>query len=114
MGNTMSTEQEHLDRLAELDKERDELVQYLPWWKKFYRRFMTGDSFVAWNLSSLASWMAAFPAGFTAGMSATALAVKYPAAWGVAVKSFAAVQQGWQATTAFAAGLVKVTFMSSS
>lgn len=112
MVRVMSTDE--AVRLSELDKERDILIGRLPWWKKFYRRFMTGDSFVAWNLSSVFSWVAAFPAGFTAGLSATALAAKYPAAWATVVKTGTTVQQGWAAGTAFVAGLVKVAFATGS
>lgn len=107
----MSTD--YAKRLNELDEERDALIKRLPWWKKFYRRFMTGDSFVAWNLSSVFSWMTAFPAGFTAGLSATVLAAKYPAVWASALKLGSAAQQGWATGTAFVAGLAKVAFSTS-
>lgn len=98
------------ERLTQLDKERDELIKQLPWYKKFYRRFMTGDSFVAWNLSSFTSWLTAFPAGLAASSFIPGLAAKYPVAWGVATKAVAVIQNSWAAVTAFFVGMAKVAF----
>lgn len=109
----MSTD-ECSKRLDELDKERSSLIKKLPWYKKFYRRFMTGDSFWAWNLSSVQTCLTAFPAGLAVGLSSASFASTYPTAWGVGVKAVSVVQSGWGYATAFVAGLAKVGFSVSN
>ncbi len=72
--------------LKEVDKERGKLLKKLPFFKRFRRRFMTGDSAWSWNLSSAWSWIFAYPAGMASGLAWSTLVIKYPTATGIATK----------------------------
>ena len=78
----------HLD---ELDVQKNIHMQELKFWKRMRRRFMTGDSLWAWNISTVCTWPSAGGAGFAAGMVGPAFfATKWASlsaavgkAWGV-------------------------------
>ena len=55
-------------RLDELDAQKNVHMQKLKFFKRMKRRFMTGDSLWAWNISTVATWPSAGGAGFAAGM----------------------------------------------
>lgn len=68
------------------DEAVKKLEKKLPWYKRLNRKYLTGSAFVAWQVSSLFTWV---KAGFTAvllfGKSnlALALATKYPLMYSV-------------------------------
>lgn len=55
-------------RLDELDAQKNIQMQHLKFWKRMKRRFMTGDSFLAWNISTVATWPSAGGFGYAAGL----------------------------------------------
>lgn len=50
--------------LDQVDAVREELMLKLPWYKRPFRRYLTGDAFVAYNLSSLFTWPQGIGVGF--------------------------------------------------
>jgi hypothetical protein len=73
--------------LEEVDKKKVELECKLPFYKRWYRRYLTGAAFASWQISSLFTWIkAVFTMKFLFGGKALAsvLAAKYPVAYGVA------------------------------
>ena len=86
------------DKIDELGERRSKLIEHLPLWKRFKKRYLTGDAFVSWNLSTLATWPSAFPAGVAAAASWPLFAAKFPFLAGLLVKV-------WAALTSFVTGL---------
>ncbi len=87
--------------LDEVDKERAEVLKKLSTFKRFRVRFMKGDSFWSYQISSAITWTTAFPAGMLAGLSWSTLVVKYPTATGIATKV-------WGGITLVAAGTADI------
>jgi hypothetical protein len=80
----MSISARLLTDLQEADEVIKDLEKKLPWYKRIGRRYMTGGAFVAWQISSVFTWVkAGFTAVFLFGKSnlTMALATKYPVAY---------------------------------
>ena len=91
----MSNEEEGtIERLDRLDEHRNAELSKLPFFKRMKRRYTTGDAFVAWNISTVATWPSAFPAGVAAGAAGFKLSMitsGLAKAWGATTTAFAAV-----------------------
>ena len=72
--------------LDKMDEQREELIVRLPWYKRLHRRYLTGDAFWAYNISSLLTWPQAFGAGLIFSKLWAGWLIKYPAATAVATK----------------------------
>jgi hypothetical protein len=75
-----------LAELDEVDKKKVELECKLPFYKRWYRRYLTGAAFASWQISSIFTWIkAGFTMKFLFGGKALAsvLATKYPVAYGL-------------------------------
>jgi len=83
--------------LDDVDRAREGLIKKLPWYKRIYRRYFTGDAFWAYNISSLMTWPQAFAAGLLSAKLWAGWVVKYPAAT-------SALAKGWGWVTSAAAG----------
>jgi hypothetical protein len=79
-----------------LDERREELIVKLGWWKRVKRRYLTGDSFKSYQISSLMTW----PQAFTAGLSASVLWGKFSLAFPVAATLLTKVWGGITTTLA--------------
>ena len=88
-------------QLDSLEEERKKLLAKLPWYKRFYRRYMTGDSFWAYQISSVMTWPQALVAGFALNKLWAGWVVTYPTATGLVTKV-------WGGVTTTAAGVWQV------
>ena len=77
--------------LDAIDEAREELVLKLPWYKRPFRRYLTGDAFWAYNVSSLMTWPQAFTVGFSFKALWAGWILKYPAATAFLAKVWGAI-----------------------
>ena len=100
------------DSLKRVAEERDELLKKLPWKKRLKERFMTGDSFISWNVSSGAThvqWVAG--SAFVTWFKTVALpfiTLKAPWVLKVVAAVGATVSKLWAALVSFAVGILAV------
>ncbi len=89
--------------LDAVDEKREGLLMQLPWYKRFNRRYMKGDSFWSYHISSLVTWPQGIAVGFTLSKVWGSWVVSHPTATAAVVKVWGFI------TSAFTAGYNIVT-----
>ena len=80
-----------IEKLDEVDAQREKLIVRLPWYRRFIRRYMTGDAFKAYNISTLMTWPTAFTAGMGSAKLWASAVIKFPSGTAFLTKLWAGV-----------------------
>ena len=80
-----------IEELDSIDEAREVLIEKLPWWRRFIRRYMTGDAFKAYNISSAMTWPTAFGTGLGASKMWAGWVTTHPVATGFLTKCWGTV-----------------------
>lgn len=79
---------QHLDSV---DGVREGLLSKLPFFTRIRRRYLTGDAFKAYNISTVMTWPGAFGTGLAFNKLWAGWVVTHPAITGALVKAWGAV-----------------------